>query len=68
MPRSASASPPLTRDDAIEIVKRRALGEAQHSIAAAFHVNPARVHEVLSGKRFPEARRLALGDSGKDRI
>lgn len=43
-------------DDAIEIHKRRALGQAVHVIAAAFRVNPARISEVLGGKRFPEAR------------
>ena len=57
--RSIPTSPPLTLGDAVEIHKRRALGEAQHNIAAGFHVNPGRVSEVLSGKRFPEAKRLA---------
>jgi hypothetical protein len=60
MPRSAPTSPSLTRADAIEIWKRRRLGEAIHSIAAGFRVNPGRVAEVLKGKRFPEAEALSL--------
>jgi len=60
MYRSISTSPPLTLDDAIEIHKRRALGQAVHVIAAAFRVNPGRISEVLSGKRFREARYRAL--------
>ena len=58
--RSSPTSPSLTLADAIEIWKRRRLGEAIHSIAAGFGVNPARVSEVLSGKRFPGAKRLSL--------
>ncbi len=58
--RSRPASPRITLPDAIEIWKRRRLGEAIHSIAAGFGVNPAHVCEVLSGQRFPEAERLSL--------
>jgi len=58
--RAKPTSPRLTLGDAIEIWKRRRLGEAIHTIAAAFGVNSARVAEVLSGKRFPEAERLSL--------
>jgi len=58
--RGMPASPRLTLADAIEIWKRRRLGEAIHSIAAAFRVNSARISEVLNGKRFPEAERLSL--------
>lgn len=65
--RTPPNSPRLTLEDAVEIHKRRALGEAQHSIAAGFRVNPGRVNEVLKGKRFPEARRLALGDHDPNR-
>jgi hypothetical protein len=36
------------------------LGDAIHVIAAGFRVNPARIAEVLSGKRFPEAEELSL--------
>jgi len=33
--------------------------EAQHKIAAAYEVNQGRISEILSGKRFPAAKRLA---------
>jgi hypothetical protein len=36
------------------------LGEAQYALTAAFEVNLARVSEVLSGRKIPEARALAL--------
>jgi len=58
--RSESTSRPLTLENAIEIWRRRELGEAQHVLAAAFAVNPGRVAEVLQQKRFPEAKTLAL--------
>lgn len=58
--RAKPSSPRLTLPDAIEIWKRRRLGEAIHTIAAAFQVNAARISEVLSGKRFPDAERLSL--------
>ena len=58
--RSAPTSPPLTLADAIEIWKRRRLGEAIHSIAAAFRVNPGRIAEILKGERFPDAESLSL--------
>ena len=58
--RAAATSPRLTLGDAIEIWKRRRLGEAIHSIAASFRVNSARIAEVLNGSRFPEAERLSL--------
>lgn len=57
--RSTPTSPPLTLDDAIEVHKRRALGEAQHVIAAGFGVNPGRISEILTGRRFPEAKCFA---------
>ena len=64
--RSPSTSPALSLDDAIEIVKRRELlGEAVHAIAASFRVNPARISEVLNGKRHPEARHVALGSGSR---
>lgn len=34
-------------------------GMCQHDIAATFHVNPGRINEVLKGRRFPEAERIA---------
>ena len=58
--RSPRISSPLTLEQAIEIWQRRNLGVAQHVLAAAFAVNQGRISEVLTGKRFPEARSLAL--------
>lgn len=58
--RAKRISPTLTLEDAVEIWRRHWLGEAQHLIAAAFSVNQGRISEVLSGRRFPEARDLAL--------
>ena len=58
--RAIAVSHRLTLEDAIEIHRRRWLGEAQHVLAAAFHVNPGRISEVLSGKLFPEAKMIAL--------
>jgi hypothetical protein len=58
--RAKPNSPRLTLDDAVDIWRRRWRGEAQHDIAAAFHVNPGRISEVLSGKLFLEAREIAL--------
>jgi len=60
MMRSAPVSHRLTLEDAVEIWRRRWLGEAQHSIAAGFSVNPGRIAEVLLGKQFPEAKSIAL--------
>ncbi|HWB49739.1 MAG TPA: hypothetical protein VG651_11560 [Stellaceae bacterium] len=57
--RAASKSPRLTLEDAVAIWHMRRKGMCQHDIAATFHVNPGRVNEVLKGKRFPEAERLA---------
>jgi hypothetical protein len=58
--RAEPSSLPLTLPDAIEIWKRRRLGEAIHVIAAAYGVNPGRISEVLNGQRFPEAEKLSL--------
>ena len=49
----------LTLQDAVKVWKLRATGMFQHRIAALFDVNPGRVNEVLKGRKFPEARRLA---------
>lgn len=49
----------LTLSDAIEIWRRRSAGEAQHKIAATYDVNQGRISEILSGRRFPAAKRLA---------
>ncbi|WP_299821342.1 hypothetical protein [uncultured Jannaschia sp.] len=43
----------LTYSDALVIWGRYRKGEFQNRIAADFDVNPARVNEVLKGKRFP---------------
>jgi hypothetical protein len=53
----------LTLADAVQIWRRRARGEAQHVLAAAYGVNPGRIAEVLSGKRYPEARAIAEGQN-----
>lgn len=58
--RSRDVSRRLTLDDAVQIWQRRQAGEAQHVLAAAFGVNPGRIAEVLSGRRFPDARAIAL--------
>lgn len=57
--RASAVSRHLTLNDAIEICRRRLNGEAQHKIAAAYDVNQGRISEILSGKRFPAAKRLA---------
>jgi hypothetical protein len=57
--RASSVSRHLTLNDAIEIWRRRSNGEAQHKIAAAYEANQGRISEILSGKRFPAAKRLA---------
>jgi hypothetical protein len=57
--RSPVVSPPLTLENAVDIWRRHRLGKAQHVIAAGLGVNQGRVSEVLSGKRFPEARTIA---------
>jgi hypothetical protein len=59
MKRSQPVSRRLSSEDAVEIWRRRLQGEAQHVLAADFGVNPGRIAEVLTGKRFPEARGIA---------
>lgn len=61
--RSANISSRLTEADAVEIWRRRLRGEAQHVLAAEYKVNPGRIAEVLSGRRFPDARAIALTDN-----
>jgi hypothetical protein len=58
--RSIPTSRTLTLEDAIEIWRRRWLGTAQHVLAAAYDVNPGRIAEVLTGKKFPTAKDIAL--------
>jgi len=51
----------LTEEDAIEIwVIRIKCRLYQHRIAAQFLVNQGRISEILTGKRFPDARAKAL--------
>lgn len=56
----AKPSRRLTLQDAVDAWKRRLAGHLQHHIAANLGVNQGRVSEILTGKRFTEARRLAL--------
>jgi hypothetical protein len=58
--RAKPTSRRLSEDDDVQIHRRRALGEAQHVLAAAFGVNPGRISEVLTGKLHPGARFLAF--------
>lgn len=57
--RSSRVSRSVRLEDAIEIWRRRNQGEAQHVIAANLNINQGRVSEVLTGKRFPEAKGLS---------
>ena len=44
----------LTRND-VGIIKARLLrGDLQHRIAATFDLNPGRISEINTGKRFPD--------------
>lgn len=47
----------LTVDDAIIILERVYAGEFQNRIAADFDVNPGRISEIKTGKRFPRLPR-----------
>lgn len=67
-PRANPVSRRLTLADAVEIWHRRSNGEAQHVLAAAYGVNPGRIAEVLSGKRFPEAEDIARQTAEADRM
>lgn len=51
----------LNLQDAVEVWKRKLAGHLQHHIAANFGVNQGRISEILTGKRFPEARGIAGG-------
>lgn len=50
----------LTLRDAVVIWLLRLEGHFQHRIAAMLDVNQGTVNKVLKGRRFPEARALAL--------
>lgn len=58
--RSANTSRQLTEANAVEIWCRRLAGEAQHVLAADYKVNPGRIADVLAGRKFPNARAMAL--------
>ena len=46
----------LTRNDAIQIHQMIRDGWLQSRIAAHFDVNPGRISEVNTGKRFPDTK------------
>jgi predicted XRE-type DNA-binding protein len=50
----------LTLPDAIEVWLCRWQGHLQHHIAATLGVNQGRISEILTGKKYPEAREEAL--------
>lgn len=50
----------LTFEDAVEIWLRHWAGEFQNRIAASFDVNPARVNEILKGRRHVGSSDAAL--------
>ncbi len=54
-----NASYQLTFDDAVDVWLRHWQGEYQHRIAASYDVNPARVNEVLKGRRHPGSEERA---------
>lgn len=58
--RATPTSRSLTLEDAIQIWRRRRAGIAIHRIAAEFEVNPARIEEILKGKRFSDAEAMSL--------
>ena len=50
----------LTEEDAVVIRSRLLLKEYQHRIAADYDVNPGRISEIKTGKRFPGSREKAI--------
>ena len=54
--RARSVSRRLTLSDAVEIWSRRAVGEAQHVLAAAYGVNPGRISEVCQAHVSPKLK------------
>lgn len=57
--RSHERSEILTCGDAVEMWKRFKLGESPSRIAAGFRLSLRCVEDVLDGRRFPKAKRLA---------
>jgi hypothetical protein len=51
--KNKGTAPKLSADDAVKIRERLAAGEFMHAIAADYGVNPGRISEIKSGKRFP---------------
>ncbi|MGV0912424.1 hypothetical protein [Martelella sp. FOR1707] len=49
------SSPEVTREMAVVIKVLLALGVPQHKIAAIFNINPGRVSEINTGKKFSGA-------------
>ncbi|MBR0560062.1 hypothetical protein [Neokomagataea anthophila] len=47
----------LTRTDAEIIIQRIATQEYLNRIAADYDVNPGRISEIKTGKRFPDLQR-----------
>lgn len=56
----------LTFEDAVEVWKRRFLGEQQHDIAGAFGVTQGRINEILKERRHGGSRLVALGKNPLD--
>lgn len=51
----------LTFQDAVRVWIMYWAGEFQNRIAAAFDVNPARISEVVHGRRHPGSEQVAKG-------
>lgn len=50
----------LVYKDAVEIQKRIRRGEYLNRIAADYDVNPGRISEIKTGKRFPGSDRVTV--------
>lgn len=59
-PSARQPSYQLDFNDAVVIWGRYWAGEFQNRIAADYDVNPARVNEIVKGRRFPGSRAAAL--------
>lgn len=49
----------LTFEDAIDVWLRHAAGQYQHTIAAAYGVNPGRINEVLKSRKHIGSEQVA---------
>ena len=63
--RAQNISRRLTLEDAIDIWRRRAAGEAYSRLAFSHDVNQGRIADVLKGRLFPEAKALARVDNAE---